>query len=177
MPREPRHLAFTLIELLVAIGIIALLIALLFPAIAMIRRGSQSSACLSNLRQIGTYLNAYLVDYDGVMPTLTNREFREQKVAVIDNTLVRPGEATEVFRCPADEKELYETSGTSYFWNFTVNGQKAVNLFSIVGGSQPERIPLVSDKEGFHADLRDRINILYADGHAENEIDFSVSLP
>ena len=61
----------------------------------------------------------------------------------------RPG----VFRCPADDRGLYATSGTSYFWNFLVNGQDIGRLFSLAGGTEPDRIPLVSDKEPFHPEL------------------------
>ena len=57
--------AFSLIELLVVIAIIALLAALLFPVFAQAKESAKRTACLSNVKQIGTSTHLYLVDNDG----------------------------------------------------------------------------------------------------------------
>lgn len=62
-PRSARHRGgFTLIELLVAISIIAVLIGMLFPALAGARRSAQGAVCLANLRQHGVAWLSYLED-------------------------------------------------------------------------------------------------------------------
>ena len=63
-PRNDGKKGFTLIELLVVVAIIAVLVALLLPAIAKARENAKSILCLSNLRQIGTAFGYYRSDYN-----------------------------------------------------------------------------------------------------------------
>lgn len=63
--------AFTLIELLVVISIIALLVAILLPALGAARDAGMRAQCLSNLRQMGIAANAFAVDHKGYMQTCT----------------------------------------------------------------------------------------------------------
>jgi prepilin-type N-terminal cleavage/methylation domain-containing protein len=61
-------LAFTLIELLTVISIIAVLAALLFPALTSAIESNRQTKCLSNLKQIGAGVMLYVGDNDGELP-------------------------------------------------------------------------------------------------------------
>src|SRR5205823_5745197 len=68
--QEPPR-AFTLVELLVVIGIIALLISILMPALSAAKERANRIKCGSNLRQIGQGLLLYANDNRGIYPRTT----------------------------------------------------------------------------------------------------------
>jgi prepilin-type N-terminal cleavage/methylation domain-containing protein/prepilin-type processing-associated H-X9-DG protein len=63
-----RQIGFTLVELLVVIGIIAILVGLLLPALRRARQAAEAAACLSNLRQLSMAIFSFSTDHLGRMP-------------------------------------------------------------------------------------------------------------
>ena len=64
-----RRRGFTLVELLVVVGIIAMLVGILLPALNKARQSAQAVACQSNLRQIGIGFRLYAESNKGSMPS------------------------------------------------------------------------------------------------------------
>ena len=168
---------FTLIELLAVIAIIALLATLATAGWQRSLRYSRSVVCMQNLRQIGSGLTRYVSEHDGVFPELAMaRMSKTDKVPVLDTELRAYVSDARVFSCPDDGKHLAQTSGTSYLWNNKLNGQRLANLsvsfLAMHPIEEPSNIMVMGDKEGFHPNLENKLNVLYADGHASQELTF-----
>ena len=75
-PRDNKAKGFTLIELLVVIAIIAVLLAIIMPAMRKIKEMARETVCKSNLRHIGLAVAMYLDDYERKIPdTLSSNGF------------------------------------------------------------------------------------------------------
>ena len=93
-----RKRGFTLIELLVVIAIIAILAAILFPVFQSVRENARRTACLSNMKQIGTGITLYSQDYDELIVPSQNGTLA---TLVSWPTMIQPFiKSADVFVCP-----------------------------------------------------------------------------
>jgi prepilin-type N-terminal cleavage/methylation domain-containing protein len=105
---------FTLVELLVVIGIIAVLIGMLLPALSNARKEANWIKCQSNLRQCGIYLQTYVNQWGGWLypPGLGANLPRDQRwpVFVFTEPHQPPKWNPPVMLCPSDEEPAEEHS-------------------------------------------------------------------
>ena len=162
--------AFTLLELLVVIGILAMLAGLLLPAISRGKESARSTACLSNLHQIGIALQLYVSDRQNHMPVMFDwsaDQAANTNGPPMNQVLAREAGNTNVFRCPSDRGGLFAATGCSYSWNVLLNGQDADHPRLLGMSFDAGHIPMAFDKEGFHRARgpSKAVNYLYADQH------------
>ncbi|MFI4911065.1 MAG: type II secretion system protein [Sedimentisphaeraceae bacterium JB056] len=131
--------AFTLIELLVVISIIAILMAIMMPALKRVKEQATGVVCRSHFKDIGVMLNLYMQDNEGCM--VSNRYHASGTASGTGRWTTRLGQYynandkdvvghgrynTEIFHCPIEWRKREKTGTVGYAVNggfyYEING-------------------------------------------------------
>lgn len=175
--------AFTLVELLVVIAIIAMLSALLYPALLTGVQKAKGSQCLNNLRQIGGIVQQYMADPDNghQFPPIYNvsATFNSNATAnasIPSSTALQPlaclsnyGATMALLTCPSDPAP--DPTYGSYLWSPVLQGEQPQDVHVYTRGgmftvSKLSTMTVCTDKGMPHLG---KLNVLRADGHVETK--------
>ncbi len=166
----PTRRCFTLVELLVVIAIIAILAAMLLPALKKANEMAKTTVCIGNVKQLGAGFSFYMDNYNGYFPTLDygvapdprfwycliDYELNGNDKSLKNNnlSLTKPG----VWICPSNPTPGWDWGNLSYGYNVALGnfGRSGVSDSANYGNpvlklmmiNKPEKKIMLGDSDG-----------------------------
>jgi prepilin-type N-terminal cleavage/methylation domain-containing protein len=146
-PQHRWDRGFTLIELLVVIAIIALLMAIIVPALHRAREAGKRAVCLNNTKSLALAWNLYCSDHDGMMPSATGGPTSGWVRGLTGAYATQPIEAPRESQVAALRAgELYPYTNTEKVYRCPVAQRREMRTYSAapsLNGYTPEDAPIV----------------------------------